>query len=166
MELTIAEQTPQLLEPARMLSTCQPFPWSRPLWEGRHTVFNLVPCDNEFERDFAKFLDNAQDVKAFAKLPQAFGFAIEYVDTAMNLKSYYPDFVALDELGARWLLETKGQETSEVARKDAAAAQWCESATALAGTTWKYLKVTQKEFEALRPSRLAELAALGPPTLW
>ena len=28
--LTIEEQTPQLLEPARLLSTCQPFPWSRP----------------------------------------------------------------------------------------------------------------------------------------
>ena len=29
-ELTIAEQEPVLLEPERMLSTCQPFPWSPP----------------------------------------------------------------------------------------------------------------------------------------
>ena len=61
-KLTIAEQEPTLLEPERMLSTCQPFPWSRQVWEGVKTVFNLVPCDNAFERDFAKFLDNAQDV--------------------------------------------------------------------------------------------------------
>ena len=61
--LTIEEQTPQLLEPARMLSTCQPFPWSRPVWEGQKCVFNLVPCDNDFEREFAKFLDNAADVR-------------------------------------------------------------------------------------------------------
>ena len=84
-DLTIAEQEPQLLEPARMLSACPPFPWSRPVWEGVKTVFNLVPCDNQFEREFARFLDNAEDVKAFAKLPQPFGFSIDYTDSGMNL---------------------------------------------------------------------------------
>lgn len=165
LELTIDEQTPTLLEPARMLSSCQPFPWSRPVWEGRKTVFNLTPCDNDFERNFAKFLDNAPDVQAFAKLPQAFGFAIEYTDTAMNLKSYYPDFVAVDDKGGHWLLETKGQETVQVLRKDMAATQWCENASKLTGKAWKYSKVPQKEFEMLRPSRLAEIAALYAPLL-
>ncbi len=165
LALTIEEQTPQLLEPARMLSNCQPFPWSRPVWEGRKCVLNLVPCDNDFEREFAKFLDNAHDVEGFSKLPQAFGFAIGYTDTAMNLKSYYPDFVAVDDDGVHWLLETKGQETPEVARKDAAAAQWCENATQLSKQTWRYIKVPQKEFQALGPTRLAELAALQGTTL-
>jgi hypothetical protein len=59
LNLTIEAQEPQLLEPARMLSTTPPFPWSRPVWEGRKCVFNLVPCDNAFERAFAKFLDGA-----------------------------------------------------------------------------------------------------------
>src|SRR6185437_9611496 len=76
--LTIAEQEPVLLEPLRMLSACQPFPWSRQVWEGERTVFNLVPCENVFERDFSRFLDSADDVAAFAKLPQPFGFSIEY----------------------------------------------------------------------------------------
>jgi type III restriction enzyme len=122
-KLTIAEQEPTLLEPERMLSGCQPFPWSRPVWEGVKTVFNLVPCDNNFERDFAKFLDAATDVEAYSKLPQLFGFSIEYKDGVMNLRSYYPDFVALDQKGTRWLLETKGAETGDVAHKDAAATQ-------------------------------------------
>jgi type III restriction enzyme len=95
LTLAIEEQQPQLLEPARMLSTCQPFPWSRPVWEGTKTVFNLVPCDNDFEREFAKFLDGCPDVSAFAKLPQIFGFSVEYTDVGINLKSYFPDFVAL-----------------------------------------------------------------------
>ena len=164
--LTIEEQTPQLLEPARMLSTCAPFPWSRPVWEGRKCVFNLVACDNDFERDFAKFLDNAPDVRAFSKLPQVFGFAIEYTDAAMNLRSYYPDFVAVDEGGVYWLLETKGQETIDVARKDVAAAAWCENATKLSNTIWKYAKVPQKEFETLQPSRLRELAVMQTKALW
>lgn len=162
LALTIAEQEPTLVEPARMLSTCGPFPWSRAVWEGRRTVFNLVPCDNDFEREFARFLDNAPDVRAFAKLPQSFGFAIEYTDSAMNLRSYYPDFVAVAEGGIHWLLETKGQETVDVPRKDLAASLWCENATTLTGTQWRYLKVPQKDFEALRPIRLADLGALAP----
>jgi type III restriction enzyme len=156
-KLTIAEQEPQLLEPSRMLSSCTPFPWSRPVWEGVKTVFNLVPCDNALERDFAKFLENASDVTAYAKLPQPFGFSIEYTDGAMNLRSYYPDFVAVDKQGTHWLLETKGLETGEVAKKDTAAALWCENATGLTETKWQYVNVPQKEFERLQPTRLQDL---------
>ena len=78
----------------------------------------------------------------------------------MNLCSYYPDFVALDDKGTRWLLETKGAETGDVSYKDAAATQWCENATALTGAKWKYLKVQQKAFETLQPSRFEHLCAL------
>src|SRR5271168_2517516 len=137
--LTIEERTPELLEPARTLSACQPFPWSRPVWEGQKCIFNLVPCDNDFEREFAKFLDNATDVRAFAKLPRAFGFVIEYTDTPMNLRNYEPDFVAIDKAGVHWLLESKGQENVDVLRKDVAAIRWCENATALTETKWKYM---------------------------
>ncbi len=162
-EVSIAEQEPQLLEPARMLSTTQPFPWSRPVWEGRRCIFNLVACDNDFEREFAKFLDGAPDVKAFSKLPQTFGFAIEYTDGAANLRAYYPDFVAEAEDGTHWILETKGQESAEVLHKDRAASQWCENATALTKTTWKYLKVPQKEFAGLQPGSLEDLKVFQSP---
>lgn len=160
--LTIEEQTPQLLEPARMLSACQPFPWSRPVWEGQKCIFNLVACDNDFEREFAKFLDNATDVRAFSKLPRAFGFTIEYTDTAMNLRNYEPDFVAVDKSGTYWLLESKGQENVDVLRKDVAAVRWCENAIKLTEQKWKYVKVPQKEFQVLQPNRLSDLAALAP----
>jgi type III restriction enzyme len=163
--LTIEEQIPQLLEPARLLSVCQPFPWSRPVWEGQKSVFNLVACDNDFEREFAKFLDNAEDVMAFSKLPRAFGFAIEYTDTSMNLRNYEPDFVAIDRKGVHWLLESKGQENVDVLRKDVAAVRWCENASALTDKQWRYAKVPQKNFEMLQPSRLADLAALIPSVL-
>jgi len=155
----IAEQQPQLLGPDRLLSSTQPYPWSRPVYEPRRCIFNLVACDNEFEKAFAKFLDGAGDVKAFSKLPEVFGFAIDYTDGG-NLRSYYPDFVAIDKEGTYWLLETKGQETEEVKHKDRAATLWCENASVLAGKTWKYLKVPQKEFEKLQPELLAEVAVL------
>jgi type III restriction enzyme len=161
-KLTIVEQEPQLLEPARMLSNCVPFPWSRPVWQGTKTVFNLVPCDNQFEREFARFLDNAPDVAAFSKLPQPFGFSIDYTDSGVNLRSYYPDFVAVDNTQTNWILETKGAEDIDVTHKDSAAMLWCEKATQLTGTKWEYLKVAQKAFEALQPSKMEHLIALKP----
>jgi type III restriction enzyme len=159
-DLLIQGAEPELLVPDRPLSECEPFPWSRPTYEARKTVFNLVPCDNQFEREFARFLDQVPDVEAFAKLPEQFGFSIEYTDNAANLRYYYPDFAARLENGERWLVETKGAETVEVAHKDRAAALWCENATALTGTTWRYLKVPQKEFTKLQPSEFADLEVL------
>jgi len=78
----------------------------------------------------------------------------------MNLRSYYPDFVALDSSGQHWLIETKGMESAEVSQKDAAAANWCENASMLTGIPWRYVKVPQKGFEALQPKHFADTEAL------
>ena len=78
----------------------------------------------------------------------------------MNLRNYEPDFAAVVKSGAHWLLESKGQENLDVARKDVAAVRWCENATKLTGVEWRYIKVPQKEFESLRPTRLSDLLAL------
>ena len=82
-----------------------------------------------------------------------------------NLRSYYPDFVVVDHNGTHWLIETKGAETSEVAYRDLAARNWCENATALTGTLWRYLKIPQKGYEVLQASRLEHLLALAPAAL-
>jgi len=160
--LLVEEQRPTLQGAPRLLSSTQPFPFSRPsVYEADKCIYNLVPSENEFERSFAKFLQHARDVVAFAKLPDPFGFTIEYTDTAANLRLYYPDFVARLDTGEHWLLETKGQENTDVARKDAAAQLWCENATDLSGTVWKYLKVGQKAFASLQPDDFGDLLALG-----
>ena len=104
-------------------------------------------------------------MNAAAKLRRAFGFAIEYTDTSMNLRNYEPDFVAIDAEGVHWLLESKGQENVDVLRKNVAAVRWCENASALTDKRWRYAKVPQKNFEMLQPSRLADLAALIPSVL-
>ncbi len=158
----IEELQPELHAPPRCLSTTPPFPFSRPsAFPAEKCIYNLVPAENEFERTFGKFLQDAPDVVAFAKLPDQFGFAIEYTDAAANLRLYYPDYVATLTNGEHWLLETKGQESIDVAKKDAAATLWCESATALTGTTWRYLKVPQKSFTSLQPTEAAELPFLS-----
>jgi type III restriction enzyme len=84
----------------------------------------------------------------------------------MNLKSYFADFVAIDDEGIHWLLEAKGQENIDVIRKDNAATRWCENATKLTRTPWRYVKVPQKDYEALQPNRLADLVASQPVSLF
>lgn len=123
-------------------------------------MFNLVPCDNDFEREFALFLEKAGDVLRFAKLPEQFGFAIEYTDNFGSLRYYEPDFVALVRGGTHYIVETKGLEDVNVVNKDRAAKLWCENATLLKGATWKYLKVLQTQFIKLQPVEFADLTAL------
>jgi len=160
-EVIVEELTPMLLSAGRRLSETPPFPYSRPTFAADKSVFNLVTCDNEFESRFAHFLQGASDVAAFGKLPSQFGFAIEYTDTASNLRYYEPDFVVRLTDGVHYLAETKGREDVDVVRKDRAAQIWCENASMLTETEWRYLKVPQRDFERLQPSDFAELRILG-----
>lgn len=156
-KLVVDELVPYLEHPGRPLSTTDPFPFSRPTFEASKTIFNLVAADNDFERKFAKFLEDASDVRSFAKLPQRFGFTIEYTDSATNLRYYEPDFVAVNADGDHFVLETKGREDIDVAHKDRAARAWCDNATALTAASWRYVKIPQAEFEKLQPTELIEV---------
>jgi type III restriction enzyme len=168
-KVLVLELEPQLLNAGRRLSETPKFPWSRATLAAAKCVFNLVPCANEFEKGFARSLRDAGDVERFAKLPEQFGFAIDYTDAAGNLRYYEPDFVAVVTSperqrggpGAHWLIETKGLEDVNVAFKDRAAHLWCENAAALTGAPWRYLKVQQAEFNSLQPTQFADLLVLA-----
>jgi len=155
--LVVEELQPHLIHPGRMLSETPPFPYSRPTLKAGKTVFNLVACANEFEKTFAKFLEDSPDISAFAKLPEQFGFTIEYTDSNNNLRYYEPDFVAVTTGAKRYLLETKGREDVDVATKDRAALIWCDNATHLTGNYWHYIIVPQKEYASLQPNNFADL---------
>jgi len=166
-ELVIEQKQPQLLSANHFLSATTPFPTSKKVLEAKKSVFNYTPCDNEYEFEFAKFLDKSEDVKSFSKLPEQFGFCIQYTDTLANIRNYFPDFIALHEDGSRWIIETKGREDIEVKLKDNAAINWCNTATELTTVKWNYLKVLQKDFEQLHPDNFDELlAGVNPPTLF
>jgi type III restriction enzyme len=158
-ELVVEAKEPQLLSANRFLSSTPPFPTSKRVLEAKKTVFNYTPCDNDYEYEFAKFLDKSEDIVSFAKLPEQFGFCIQYTDTLANIRNYFPDFIALHEDGSRWIIETKGREDVEVKLKDNAAISWCNTATQLIKEKWNYLKVLQKEFEGLHPDNFEEMLA-------
>lgn len=51
------------------------------------TIFNLLPCDNEFEQEFARFLNASDEVLAFANLGNLPGrLGIEHLDREANLR--------------------------------------------------------------------------------
>jgi type III restriction enzyme len=155
--IIIDELIPEIAGPPRKLSETEPFAFSRPTYQASKCVFNRVPCDNEFELEFSKFLQAAKEVTKFSKLPSRFGFSIEYTDSAANLRYYEPDFVAVLENGERYLIETKGREDPDVPHKDRAAKLWCEYATELTQIPWKYLKIPQQDFTRLEPNEFSDL---------
>jgi type III restriction enzyme len=159
-KLVIDELQPQLLHPGRRLSETPPFPWSRQTVTAAKSVFNLVPCENNFEKEFALFLQRANDVERFAKLPARFGFAIEYTDNMGNLRYYEPDFVAQTKEGSCYVAETKGLEDINVANKDRAAQLWCENATQLTGKPWAFVKILETAYKQLQPTRFEDLLVL------
>lgn len=160
-EKLIQPQEPNLENAGRLLSGLEPFPWSQTAPTCRKTIFNKVPCDNQFEEEFARFLDNAADVVRFSKLPMNFGFTIPYTDSAGNLRHYYPDFVVVDENEVRYVVETKGREDTDVRNKDRSATIWADNASELTGEQWRYVKVLQKAFNELQPTSFEECVYMG-----
>jgi type III restriction enzyme len=163
--LTIEQQSVAMEGAPWRLSQTPGFLWSRHITQAEKTVFNVVACFNKFEADFARFLDKAADVSAFAKLCEQFtGFHIQYIKSSGALAAYYPDFVAVQEhrggAQTRWIIETKGQEDAEVAAKDAQMRRWCAEVSRVAGTPWRYAKVPYDVFQQVNAATLGGLIKL------
>jgi len=131
-----------------MVSSTPAFLWSKQTTPGEKQLFNKVAMDSSLEGAFAHFLDRADDVAAYAKLTQNSRFSIEYLSNSGALRYYYPDFAVRLKDQTHALVETKGLEDVEVARKDRRAKRWCEDAARLTGEDWFYLKVPQAVFDA------------------
>jgi type III restriction enzyme len=135
-----------------VLSKTKEFTWRRKNIKCDRTVFNLVAVFNDFEANFAAFLDKSKEIIKFAALAETFtGFKIDYFSSKGAIRFYYPDFVAVertDKGETNWIIETKGREYEDTDRKDAAMKKWCEDISKETGQNWMYLKVPQFDFEA------------------
>ena len=158
-ERTIQPQQVRPTGEVMHFSSTPGYEWSRPVHPGQKTVFNLVACDNEFEADFASFLDRASDVAAYAKNNLHTYFSLDYQNSEGAIRYYYPDFIVRTVTGENCLVETKGVEDIEVERKDARATQWCQDASATTGSAWQYVKVPYELFQASTASTFSELLA-------
>ena len=137
---------------------------THPAIQARSTLFNLVPCNREFEVAMTQFLDHAPDVMAFCKNAGPQALRIDYLSERGRLSLYTPDFFARIGLKEYVLIETKGREDRDVRLKARAAMAWCEAASG-GGGRWSYLYAPQKVFENLRDNRLTTLIRMCDPYL-
>ncbi|HPO91471.1 MAG TPA: DEAD/DEAH box helicase family protein [Victivallales bacterium] len=132
------------------LSSIQPFTWRRKHLRCIKTVFNFVAVYNDFEAEFANFLDKAADIEKFSALADK--FSIDYLSSRGATRFYFPDFVAVQKENNNrvyWIIETKGREYEDTDKKDEAIKRWCKDMTKQTNE-WKYLKVMQTDFEKIK----------------
>ncbi len=153
---TLVEQNAKGTDETIQVSQSNGYEWSKETYEGKRQVFNLVACDSHYEADFAEFLDSCSDVLAYVKNERATNFHIEYLSHKGNMRYYYPDFVVKTAEGM-YIVETKGREDLEVAQKDARTTKWCEDATRINKTKWRYMKVLQDDFYKYQYSTFKDL---------
>lgn len=164
-EMTFSEREPEKRDVIK-LSDTRPFVWPKLVYPANRCIFNYVACDNDFELEFAKFLDRAEDVAAFSKLVPKVGFFVEYKDAKGNFhQAYYPDFIIRGRKDEFYIMETKGKEDVDVEYKDRRMRQWCADASRLTGSRWSFLRVNQEEFEKYKFKDTQELiSTLSPPS--
>lgn len=134
------------------LSTTPRFTWRRKHKKMEKTMFNFVAAYNNFELEFAEFLDKAEDIESFAALAGT-PFQIDYLTSKGAIRYYFPDFVTVQTVGKKkvyWILETKGREYPELENKNNAIKRWVESVSSQSKQQWNYLMIKQMKFESFK----------------
>jgi type III restriction enzyme len=137
---------------------------THPAISAGHTLFNLVPCNREFEVAMSRFLDHAPDVQAFCKNAGPQALRIDYLSQKGRLSLYTPDFMVRVNEKEHVLIETKGREDRDVSLKARAAVAWCEAASGKK-EKWTYLYVLQTVFEDCTDNKLRTLIQMCRPSL-
>jgi len=144
------------------VSITEPFHTSEKVYAAKKTIFNQIPIDNKYEKEFVMYLDNQDEVLAFIKILMRFPTHIPYYNQYGFLKHYFPDFIIKVKNGFV-LLETKGEGFDEMESAKIKAkygAKWCEKVSKLTGKKWTYVKVVDKEFskyETLKFSKVVDI---------
>ncbi len=165
--LTVTESGSSRIEDYIRLRNTRPFRTEhRPYLAAKKSIFSKIvgePRAGGFELRFAKFLDDAPDVTAFAKNYLAVGFRIDYVKADGDLSTYTPDFILRTEDGTVWIVETKGRKEIDLPQKMNRLRQWCEDATQAAKAegkvVYRFVFVDEDGFDKNAPKNFAGLAA-------
>jgi type III restriction enzyme len=163
--LTVRDSGSSRIEDRIRLRDMRPFRTAnREYLPAKKSIFDkIVPeaVGGGFELEFAKFLEQAADVAAFAKNYLAVGFKIDYVKADGDLSNYVPDFLVKTRAGDVFIVETKGRAEIDLPRKMARLKQWCENANDAsaieAGPAYRFVYVDETGFAAHRPRDFAGL---------
>jgi type III restriction enzyme len=170
-ELTIERTAIEFDKLDYRLSDTRPFSWRRnleptPCVAGK-TIFNFVATYNDYERRFARFMDDvAGDVLRFASLgtteqgESGSQFRVDYVKPSGAIGFYHPDWVVVqkDKDGeVNWIIETKGRVWEGTTAKDEAMTNWCERVSEQSGRRWNFRRINQRVFDFRAWRTLSEL---------
>jgi type III restriction enzyme len=166
-DLTVRDSGGSRIEARIRLRDTRPFrPENREYLPTKRSIFNKIvaePHAGGFELKFARFLDDARGVAAFAKNYLAVGFKIDYVKADGDLSNYIPDFLVKTDDGTIYIIETKGREELDLPQKMKRLGQWCEDATeasqAESGPAYLFIYVDQDGFYRNRPNDFPGLVA-------
>ena len=87
-------------------------------------------------------------------------FKIDYLKPTGAIGFYYPDWVAVQQVGhgeVNWIIETKGRVWEDTKAKDRAMRWWCNTVAAQIASPWHYLRVNQTDFEKGNWETLSDL---------
>ncbi|MGB9670532.1 MAG: DEAD/DEAH box helicase family protein [Halothiobacillaceae bacterium] len=165
---TVRQKKRQRISRGQRLSAWKPYQATstaqRPALPAARTLFNLVPCENDFEQTFTDFLETAGDVAAFAKNAGPQKMMLDYLKPDGQRAFYVPDFFVRTVGGEHYLVELKGRQDELVPLKASAAVEWCKTASSKE-TRWHYLYVPYHLFQQGAATTIAELARACEPSL-
>jgi len=168
LQRTVRQEKRRRISRGQPISAWKPYQATsthqRPALPASRTLFNLVPCENEFEQVFADFLDTAQDVVAFAKNAGPQKLMIDYLKPDGQRALYVPDFFVRTASGGHYLVELKGRQDELVPLKASAAVEWCKTASGK-DVRWYYLYVPYHLFQQGAAATIEELARACAPAL-
>jgi len=128
----------------------------------KKSVFNRIIGDSGFELEFAAFLEKCadDDVVSFAKNFLAVNFRLDYVNAEGEISNYYPDFLVKVSDRATFIVETKGQEDTDVPLKMERLKQWCQDVNkAQSKVKYDFVYVDEDGYKKYRPATFKALVA-------
>jgi len=171
LRLQVVEEPYQLVERWRVSqwNEGKAFHTSEPVYSAKKTVFAggeqeglPYPRGSEYEKRFMRYLDEQDEVLAYAKVLPRMPLRIPYHDTQGYLRHYTPDFVVKTAEGY-FLLEPKGEgwDTQEdTPAKVQAAVDWCQKVSELTGEHWAFVKILQPDFERFQSLPFGQLISI------
>ncbi|WP_411725996.1 DEAD/DEAH box helicase family protein [Methyloglobulus sp.] len=124
----------------------------------KKSIFNKIIGDSHLELQFARFLEDCDDVISYAKNYMAVHFKLDYVNADGDISNYYPDFLVKLSPTEIYIVETKGQEDLDVPKKMERLRQWCEDINEVqSDVNYGFVYVDQEGFEEYKPDSFLKL---------
>jgi type III restriction enzyme len=126
----------------------------------KKSVFNRIIGDSQLELLFARFLEDCDDVVAYAKNYFSVHFKLDYVNADGDISNYYPDFLVKLSNKRIVIVETKGQEDLDVPLKMQRLRQWCTDINRVQqDVAYDFVYIDQESFDKYKPHSFQQLLA-------